>query len=272
MDYAIRRPTGLLARYVKHLWSMDLRLRPGEVVRERVAPNGCVCVMLNFGERPQVVGANGDRTRQPWAHVSGQKTTFTDLEARGRVGLLGVVLRPEAGAAVLGLPASELRGLHVALRELFGADADPLSERVGEAQSHGARFDAVEAVLGARLARTDPPVDRCMQLFVRRVSQSGGTRPVAALAAELGLSRRQLERKVAAAVGLPPKAFSRMIRYQRALALKQRDPALGLTRLAYDAGYADQAHFIREFRAITGYTPRQAFALCPPVSDYYGLP
>jgi AraC-like DNA-binding protein len=59
------------------------------------------------------------------------------------------------------------------------------------------------------------------------------------------------------------------VRYQKVLARKQHDPSLSLVQLAYAGGYADQAHFTREFSRISGYTPKRAFELCPAFSDYY---
>ncbi len=271
MDYETYQPEGLLGRYVKFIWSMDLRPTPGETTTQRVVPDGCVCLQLHLGSRPRVLQPNGERVIQPWAYVAGQQTSFTDLEVHGPMGLLAVVLRPEASAALLGLPTNELRGQRVEMAQILGPESECLHEQMEQTQGHRARFELIETFLTAGLSRDVPPVDPRMLSFVQRVSSSGGGLRVHELARGLQLSRRQLERNVAATLGMSPKAFSRVVRYQRVLALKQCNPALGLTQLAYQSGYADQAHFNREFRAITGYTPGQAFELCPAHSDYYSF-
>ncbi len=269
MHYQIHQPTGPLRRYVKALWSLELQLGSGETATERVAPNGCACLLLHLGNPPRVLNTDGQGSAQLRAQVSGQKTTFTDLEVSGHVHMVAVILRPEATSAVLGLPAHELGADAVDLGDLFDAPGRRLAEQLAHCPDPAARFAHLQSFLWTHLARVDAAPDRCMGEVVRRVTASGGTVRVQELARGLDLSTRQLERKVAAAVGLSPKAFCRVVRYQKSLALKQHHPSLSLTELAYEAGYADQAHFNREFRTITGLTPAAAFDACPAFSDYY---
>ncbi|MHC4134232.1 MAG: DUF6597 domain-containing transcriptional factor [Planctomycetota bacterium] len=269
MDFAIHQPDGLLASFVKCMWSMELGLAPGQTTTERVAPTGCSCLLFNYGDRPSQIGAHGQWSLQPWGHIAGQRTSFTDVQVSGPVGLVAVVLRPEVNAAVLGLPASELSGQQVEVEQVFGPAGARVCQQVVEAPGPGARFRLLERFLVDHLAAVDPIVDPRVRAFVRQVTASGGQLSVEQLASRLDLSRRQLERQVGAAVGMTPKEFCRIVRYQKVLALKQHDPSLSLTQLAYGGGYADQAHFNREFSRITGYTPKRAFERCPAFSDYY---
>lgn len=78
---------------------------------------------------------------------------------------------------------------------------------------------------------------------------------IARIAAECGLSPRQVERTILSTVGLPPKALARLIRFEQARDRIAARPDLPLTGLAYDLGYADQAHFIRDFTRFAGQTP-----------------
>ncbi|WP_299936736.1 AraC family transcriptional regulator [uncultured Pelagimonas sp.] len=83
---------------------------------------------------------------------------------------------------------------------------------------------------------------------------SGGQIAIHDLAAQLGLSERQLNRRFAAQVGLPPKLYASIIRFHRALRLI-RDLGLSASEAAYEAGYSDQAHLIRSFRRFGGFSP-----------------
>lgn len=259
MDFATHQPGGPLAAFVKFMWSMEPRVGGGPAGAHRVVPTGCVCLLFRHGQPSQ----------EPLGHVAGQETSFTDWELDESVGPVAVVLRPEAGAAVLGLPANELRGCRVDVERVFGAAGARVGRQLVEAPDPAARFRLLERFLVDRLAAADPVIDPRLHAFVRQVTASGGRLPVAQLASRLDLSSRQLERRVGAAVGMTPKEFCRIVRYQRVLVLKQQDPSLTLTQLAYRAGYADQAHFNREFSRITGYAPKRAFELCPAFSDYY---
>jgi len=83
------------------------------------------------------------------------------------------------------------------------------------------------------------------------------------------MSKRQLERLFASEVGISPKRFARTIRFQYILAMKERDESRPLADLAYGAGYADQAHFSRDFRQLTGRTPAEYFRSEVARSEYY---
>lgn len=256
MDLAIHQPAGRLAAFVKCMWIMEQPLAPGQTASERIPPTGCISLLFDFGDRPE-------------GHVAGQRTSYTDWRATTAVRLAAVVLRPEAGAAVLGLPAGELRGRDIDVQHVLGPAGPRVALRMAEAPDHAARLHLLERLLLAHLAMVAPSVDPRLRAFVREVTARGGRISVRQLASHVDLSRRQLERKVGAAVGLTPKEFCRVVRYQKVLALKQHDPSLTLTQLAYAGGYADQAHFTREFSRMTGYAPSRAFARCPAFSDYY---
>jgi transcriptional regulator GlxA family with amidase domain len=88
---------------------------------------------------------------------------------------------------------------------------------------------------------------------LERLSDPNGRRSLAAIAAELALSERQLERRFLLRVGMMPKRFARLARFQRAISLM--DSASALAAVAQLAGYYDQSHFVREFRAFAGTAP-----------------
>jgi AraC-like DNA-binding protein len=110
---------------------------------------------------------------------------------------------------------------------------------------------ALQALVGERLARAGAPDPT--DLAIARHQRAGWS--VAATAAALGLSDRQLHRRSLAAFGYGPKTLGRILRFRRAVALARRQVALAET--AVRAGYADQAHFTREVRALSGVTPRE---------------
>ena len=79
--------------------------------------------------------------------------------------------------------------------------------------------------------------------------------PIGEVAADVGWSRKHLITKFVQQIGLKPKTVARLIRFQRVLARAERGGAVGWSRLAYETGYADQPHLIREFREFAGTTP-----------------
>lgn len=162
---------------------------------------------------------------------------------------------PAAVPTLFGVAPGDLTGDVVDLASVVGAArADELEERVRAARTWAQRFAAIDLVLlrGRRAAPApSPEVARAWDLLVRSV----GAVPVAAVAAEVGWSRRHLSERFGREVGFPPKALARVVRFQAAVDLLKRDPARSLADLAAVTGYADQPHLNRDFRAFAGLSP-----------------
>jgi len=121
------------------------------------------------------------------------------------------------------------------------------------------------ADLCAHLARTPPrPADPLVANLIRLIEQHGAT-PLHELTRTIDISERQLRRRFSRAVGYGIKTFQRITRLQRlrALAVSPLRPALRLSRLAYELGYADQAHMTREIGALAGISPAALLRLAP---------
>jgi transcriptional regulator GlxA family with amidase domain len=182
---------------------------------------------------------------------------------------VGVRFRIGAAGAALGLPAGELRDRGVALGELWGhAAARALEDRVARAMEHG-RGAALLTLVGGLAPRLPRPEDadhevrRAVVALARPGDGASGPPDVAALAARVGLSERQLRRRFEAGVGYGPATLARVLRFQRFLHAAEAEPDAGdapLARLAADAGYADQAHLAREARRLAGLSPSELLA------------
>jgi AraC-like DNA-binding protein len=166
--------------------------------------------------------------------------------------ILGVRFRPSAGGPALGVPLSELRDRRVDLADLRRGDARRLPETL-DPDAAAARVLDVAAALVADGA-PDPAVTWAAALLAEPAVRTED------VAAEVGLSLRQLRRRCHAAVGYGPKTLQRVLRFRRFVSRIDAEPEGGpqardLASLAAHAGYADQAHLTRECRALAGLTP-----------------
>ena len=154
------------------------------------------------------------------------------------------------GAATLGVPVDELTNASVSLDALLPrARVAEALERLQEAADDEARVGVVENVLlELPFAR-----DRAVSLAIERLIRPDGPALVAAVARELGLSERQLERRFRARVGLTPKRFASLARFERAVSLANGTSTLA--QVAAAAGYFDQSHLSRDFRRFGGGAP-----------------
>jgi AraC-like DNA-binding protein len=223
-------PPTELAATVTCLWT---RSSGGADPVTRVVPDGCVDIMwmTTTGGASRLVVAGPD-TR---AHLSSS--------AAGDA-IAGVRLAPGAGAAVLGVPMHALRDDRPELAALWGARVGALAETVA-----GANRPEV-ALAAALTGAASPAPDPAMRHVARVLSAGCGPTPVKGLAAEMGMSERQLHRRCTAAFGYGAKTLHRVLRFQSALA-RARD-GHDLARVAHECGYADQPHLARDVAALAG--------------------
>lgn len=155
---------------------------------------------------------------------------------------------------LLGVPAGELANRLVALEDVLGSFAFELNERLAAAPDAKHRHALAQRLLAARLSDQDttaPEIDYALA----RLRATRGAASVESIAAEVGWSRRHLAARFREVVGLPPKTLGRLIRVEHAAhRVRAGDP---LADIAYEAGYADQSHFNRDFRELVGCTPTQ---------------
>ena len=230
-SYVELPPPPELAASVACLW---WRTGPGG----RVLPDGCVDIV--WTGRELIVAGPATRAVVPDVAPDEPK-----LGLRFRVGVAG---------AALGLPASELLDESPPLEHVSVA-GEELTERIGAAQGVRERLELMcEAV-----AQRRPVPDPLVRAATRRLARS---RPrVATVSAELGLSERQLRRRLADAAGYSPRTLARILRFQRFLALARSETDLAW--LAADAGYADQSHLTRDCVEFAGLTPTALLATNP---------
>lgn len=242
---------------------------------EPVLPDGCVELIVHLGT-PFLLERDGRRERQPRALCAGPGTVPVRLVPDGRIDVIGVRFEAGALAECTGIPARTLVDRLPALDEIEPGLARGLAEelaepRVGEDwravldRRLGAAFDAHR---GARIAARAEPARRTIAGAVARLRATGGCVGVAELARAANLSPRQLERCFRERVGLGPKTFARLVRFQRALGLL-RGPRASLARVAAQAGYYDQAHMVRDFRQFAEASPSRFLATEPEFAKHF---
>jgi len=199
----------------------------------------------------------GDRILSP-AGVTGIQTAARRYTYVGSTGSVLVRFTPE-GAASLGVPAHDIAGESVALDDFLPASrASELADRLHAAPDDRARIALVEAFLLERSFVRDGVVGRALELL-------GGGTSVAAVARALGTSERQLERRFIARVGIAPKRFAKLERFERAIARARSQASLAAA--AHAGGYYDQSHFIRDVRHFTGLSPGELLSLLSRAPD-----
>lgn len=289
-DFRIIQPSPLLAPYVKNYWLLktacdcfpaisphrqpaDCEHRsvsssacgdPDPATRVRTVPTGMMNLIFHRGNRLLSVH---DNELHPRAFLSGQEKRFADLEYAGEINMISVVFRPAGVRAFFDLPANMIHNLRVTAGDLEDKELAELENSVLKTENDGFCIMLIEQFLLKRLTRIAEYKLKRIDAAIGMINY--GQTDIARLADVACLSTKQFQRVFSEYVGSNPKEFSRTIRFQRALHILETSPETTLVALAADCGYFDQSHLIKEFKALSGYTPREYLEVCPPHSDYF---
>ena len=191
------------------------------------------------------------------AHAIGALRSVGAPAGRARPEMIGAYFEPGATSALLHVPAIELTDRAVGLDLLWGSQGARLSEDLAEL-NEAARVDRLEAVLLERLQRARAsPAGLDVVGIARRIRASPPSANVRSLADAAGFSRQHLSRLFKQAMGVSPKRYGRLARFQAGLAYVGADSGVNWAEAAAELGYADQSHMIAEFRELSGLTPHQ---------------
>jgi AraC-like DNA-binding protein len=196
--------------------------------------------------------------RDAGALVAGPQRRFLARPFAPPFVAVGARFHPGAGAAMLGVPASELRDAHIPLDAVDTKLASALDDRLGAAETPEEALTAFANEIARRCASTGSP-DPLVRAVVAELTRGG--MPVSELAWRAAISERQLQRRFHASVGYGPKTLQRVLRFHRVVheLAGESSADRDLARYAAEAGYADQAHLTRECRDLSGLTPVQVF-------------
>ena len=262
MQYTEQPPSPALAQHLECLWFLSTAdSSPATGASERVLPDGCVEWIFHMGSPFQrrittgTAGIPGEWERQPRSFVVGELTRFLLLQPSGEVAVMGVRFRPGGAYRFLPYPLSDFTDSTIPTGDVWGHQGTYLEQAVLEARNNRQRQQLVEEFLLQQLVITTPRAR--FDLAVKEILRTRGQTRVREVANQVGWSSRQLERDFEASLGLSPKSFSRIIRFQNLLRLVGEGALREWVNLAIEGGYADQPHMVREFREFAGQTPAE---------------
>ena len=194
-----------------------------------------------------------ERGTLPQAWIAGLDDRPEVVETGGRHTELDLKLTAVGAHVLCGRPMHELSRQIVPLDQIFGRGARTLAEELAATPDWDRRFDLLERLLLRRLGTASYP-DPFVIEAVSRLQASDGRLRIGRLAADLRVSRRHLATRFRAQIGLPPKTFARLLRFDAVRRLIATEPE-NWAEVAARCGYADQSHLNREFRELGGTTP-----------------
>jgi len=238
-------PQHALRAYVACLWTCNVRALSAPC-SHRVLPDNCIDILW--------------QDQKSASFAVGMMTGAINVSTAGHVDTLAVRFRPGAAAYFFDLPLHELTDQRADLHALWGRDsAEQLAESLwAHSLPDRMRLDKLERHLLCRLfTRQNGRSAGVVEGAITAIERSGGSLRIESLALSLGVSRQQLAKEFRTRVGITPKMFARVCRFQRATQDINIASAnqIDWSQLALDHGYFDQSHLIHEFQEFSGSSP-----------------
>lgn len=234
-------------------------------VRRRELPVGNVVLILNFGPDYRMVDRDSGRSEARSSFIAGLHRSYVLVDNDRIDRCLHVELSPLGAYRLFRTPMVGFQDRTVEFADVLGPDAEHLLERLYLARDWSSRFAILDSWQLRRLAEAPPP-SREIAWAWKRIERRRGAVRIADIAASLDWSRKRLVAGFREEIGIAPKTLGRVLRFHHALETLSGSgcPA---AEVAAACGYADQAHMIREFRAISGLTPGAIAETGRPQSD-----
>jgi len=232
--------------------------QPATHPRERLLPTDTVELVIDLREdRIQTYGSRNTARPSTFSGsiVCGAHSEFFIIDTDSQGAVMGAHFRPGGAYPFLRLPGGQLHNQHVDLGAIWGRqNASELRERLLAAATPEVKFRTLEQALLAK-ARGEFARHPAVSYALWQMRAAPLDRTIAEVTAHTGLSARRFIDVFEKEVGLTPKLFCRVRRFQRVLRIVQRGGPIDWSGIALSCGYYDQAHFIHDFRAFSGISP-----------------
>jgi AraC-like DNA-binding protein len=254
IKYKVALPPDYLSDYVNYFWTLE---NLSDDVSPRIfgpLADGCpgLIIQLNDG-----IIYDQDNKKLPKSFLYGQTVKLRELYLFGKFKIIGICFSPNILKSVFKFNAHELTDSCVDLNLLSINKTPDLLERLLNTSSTEQQIEILTnhlfSLIGSSKSQTDPAINYALSEII----QSKGNVSLRKLQQDLKLSERSFERKFDQYVGISPKLFSNVCRFQASLAQLKSNNYTRLSDIAFDNGYSDQPHFIRTFKSFAGYSPNQ---------------
>ena len=246
-------PKPPLSDFVESFWLYEVST-PTTHTMERILPQGAAQLIINLRDDRFRLYDQADRTQfrsVAGSVIVGVYSEFFTTDTDQQSAVLGVSFKPGGANPFFKWPLYELQNVHLALETAWGNQANELRERLLAAPTPQRKFQLLEDYLTARFSHRLPR----QPVVAFALKEFEELRPIAQVAGQIGLSHKHFIEVFRREVGLTPKTYWRIRRFQAALALTRSGQPVEWRSLALGCGYFDQAHFIHDFEAFAGFTP-----------------
>jgi AraC-like DNA-binding protein len=250
------RPSKELLPFIKHYLILESRGMDGKKLR-----------LFSDGNTGMVFSKKNTLTLEqhenlaseclPKSFLYGQMTGFRNIFLLNETMLIIVVFQPDGINSLLGIPANEIQDQIIQTEDIFGREGLWLEERLFEEITREEKIGILNAFFIKQLLKQNLKAEILMAPTLNLIFKNKGIINLNQLVKFTGYTERHIERKFLEVIGMAPKRFINIVKLHNFLKhINDNTGGSSLTQIAYEAGYADQSHLIKEFKKYTGMTPR----------------
>jgi len=228
-----------------------------DYAREKILPDGAIELIVDLDSWPKKIfddEITTDRYRTvKRAWISGERTRYIVI-GTDNTHLIGIRFKPGGAYPFFGFPISELSEYVTELDLIWGRLVYDIRDQLLEIDSPEEKLLCFESFLLDQVKRSLVP-NRAIAFAVHQLQYSPQFLAIRDLAAQIGITQKHLITQFEKVVGLRPKSFSRVAKFNKVLSIIEQQKQVEWTSIAYECGYYDQAHFIKEFHTFSGLNP-----------------
>jgi len=271
MLHKLHFPQLPLSQFVENIWFYEGFL--AGYTREKILPDGAIELIIDLVGGPKKIFEHEDSDQfrsccKAW--ISGERTRYIVIGAENS-SMIGIRFKPGGAYPFFGFPISELSESVIELDLIWGRLVAEIRDQLLETESPDARLLLLESFL-LRQARRSLEANRLIVFAVHQLQHSPQFLAIKDLASTIGITQKHLISQFEKIVGLRPKSFARVCKFQKVLNLIEQQKEIEWTAIAYECGYYDQAHFIKEFQAFSGLNPSAYLTKRGDYVNYIPLP
>jgi len=274
MNFFIKEymPCQNLSSFVEVYWEGSFNSDAAGLISTQIPPNGCIDLIFHLNDLHCDLENDNKWSQSPDYMVIGLFTKPYVVQFKNLVNVFAIRFKPEGIFNVFGVPASKLRDCYEDMTLILGKGFRDFSHWLKEEKTVIAMINRTESYLLKNLL--DRKIERSYVNFAAELIRNSKDAKIEDLSAKLFVSQRQLEREFKSKIGISPKHYQRLTRINEVFRLLNDNQEMDLTSVAYHCGYFDQAHFINDFKGITGVSPsiypkeNGLFLAAPGLSHY----
>lgn len=268
-------PSAVLANFVNCYWLMTNsdNLVDNNSEKDRLIPDGSLEIVFHLKKRIVKTTFDGEEFFETSDMIIGQVTKPYFIHPEGEVYIIGIRFFPHTIHYFLDFPVQEINDTALTLDLVWGEEYRILKNNIISAQNIQQSIDLIESFLIKKLENLSYNFShKALDYCYKSIMLTNGKCPIEKISKELGISNRYLQRICLEKMGISPKYFAKIIRFQHIFNHLLNNQNRTWTSISYELGYYDQAHFIKDFRLFTGTNPSSYIKEKHPIISHFTNP